>query len=87
MNVHNNEVPLLSDLRGAFFFDDKRITGLPSLLLKREVKSKRNIEMQKIKTEEKDYSTAGSQVVSKLSTGAARRCLTSQIGRDEVLSP
>ena len=35
----------------------------------------------------KDYSTAGSQVVSKLSTGAARRCLTSQIGRDEVLSP
>ena len=36
---------------------------------------------------QKDYSTAGSQVVSKLSTGAARRCLTSQIGRDEVLSP
>ncbi|KAG2381711.1 hypothetical protein C9374_006095 [Naegleria lovaniensis] len=31
----------------------------------------------------KGYSTAGSQVVSNLSTDAARRCLTSQIGRDE----
>ena len=34
----------------------------------------------------KDYSTTGSQVVSNLSTDVARRCLTSQIGRDEVHS-
>ena len=37
-------------------------------------------------TTKKGYSTAGSQVVSNLSTDAARRCLTSQIGRDEVHS-
>ncbi|KAF0972433.1 hypothetical protein FDP41_009336 [Naegleria fowleri] len=40
----------------------------------------------KNKRTKKGYSTAGSQVVSNLSTDAARRCLTSQIGRDEVHS-
>ena len=53
-------------------------------------KAKRKITALKTKRDifgSKDYSTAGSQVVSKLSTGAARMCLTSQIGRDEVLSP
>ena len=34
-----------------------------------------------------EYDTAGSRVITDLSTNAACGCLTSQIGRDAVLSP
>ena len=54
--------------------------------LKRTKISFQQLKSQKAKKSQKAYSTRDSQAVSDPSTNRAQRCLTSQIGRDGVLS-